>query len=65
MLDLWNIASITFLLDEAIRDVFPLTKSVKRGMKAVKCGIRLWTKCDAKTGYVYATKIMLKEEIIA
>jgi len=31
-------------------------KPAKLGMKAVRRGIRLWTKCDAKTGYVYDTK---------
>ena len=50
MLDLRNIASIPFSLDETIKDVFPSVNSVKRGIKAVRRGIRLWIKCDANNG---------------
>jgi len=47
-----------------MKDVYPSVKSaksrikpVKSGMKSVRRGIRLWTEYDAKTCYVYETKI--------
>jgi len=60
-----RIASITFSLDEAVKHVFPSVKSAKRGMKGVRSGTRLWTRCDAKPGYVHDTTIFPEKEIFA
>jgi len=61
-----------FSFDEAVKDVFPTVKSVKRGMKPVKCGmkavergIRLWTKRDAKLVVCMTQTFTLKREILA
>jgi len=37
VLDFWNIASITFSLDKAVKDVFPLVKAVRRGIIICQC----------------------------
>ena len=43
---------------------FKAKSSIKQymPMKPVKRGIKLWTRCDAKTGYVYDTRIYCGKE---
>ena len=50
-------------IDESMTK-FEGKSSIKQFMpiKSVKRGIKLWTRCDAKTGYVYDTKIYCGKE---